>query len=681
MASKKIIICPKNTLEQLMTRWMTLIVLLMLTGFYTVNGQDPVKLDNPPATYEIDSVTIRARKESRNLMEKPYTEPNSILPSISKLRNTDIRKQGATNVVEAMNYIPGALIETRGRQVKQFFSVRGQKYPYPDYAIDGVWQKEFEELPYFFSTSDIEEIEIVRSSAALLTGLSGLAGLVNIKTREYSSPETNIEAEYGSYNSLHTHLSNGNKIGNFSYAVGLGYDKTDGPSGKHAKEEMADLFTQVKWQPSEKFSVKANLFYLDGKREMRIAEPPADKRYQDMIQNFDPVRAVISNVKMVYRPSEKLSSELQLFYTYRNPTFNDEVKMTSSNEKDSEYGLNFIQSVAITKLNTLRFGGIYNHWIAPNGKRFYTGKRCDTETFSGVLVDEQRIGRLTLDAGVRWTRTYINDYGAFNIEGDGANFRNVTPIQDQWQPPVPQVSLGASYHVNNMLSLYLNSTAGQIKPPEGSLTTDFTEPLNENRYKLDIGVVRSLSGTGKITATLFDVLQNDAIVLSGETYLDTITNIRRELYTNRDQNQYGLEFEVISPSIFRYFVPFLNFTLMKSSAMESGEMVTNKENPVLISSGGFYFSKKNIDLNFFGKYVSAFENDRFANPADGPQPLGDYFAADITGGYTTKGKIPVRIYFRVKNITDNNYSTVIGYPDYGRMIYAGVQIKFLKEKK
>jgi iron complex outermembrane receptor protein len=672
--------CHRNTKELLLTGWIILILLLMLVGFDTANGQDPGKQVNPPATYEIDSVTIRARKESRNLMEKPYTEPNSILPAISKLSYTYIRKQGATNVVEAMNYIPGALIETRGRQVKQFFSVRGQKYPYPDYAVDGVWQKEFEELPYFFSTSDIEEIEIVRSSAALLTGLSGMAGLVNIKTREYTSPETNIEAEYGSYNSLHAHLSNGNKIGNFSYAAGLGYDKTDGPSGKHAKEEMADLFTQVKWQPSEKLSLKANLFYLDGKRELRIAEPPADKRYQDMIQNFDPVRAVISNFKMIYRPSEKFSSELQLFYSYRNPTFNDEVKLTSSNEKDSEYGLNFIQSVAITKLNTLRFGGIYNHWVAPNGKRFYTGKRCDTETFSGVLVDEQRIGRFTLDAGIRWSRTYINDYGAFNIEGDGAIFRNVAPIQDQWEPPVIQLSLGSSYRLNNLYTVYLNSTAGQIKPLEGSLTTDLTEPEIETRYKFDLGIVRYLSGTGKITATFFDVLQNDAIVLSGETYLDTITNIRRELYTNRDQNQYGCEFEVISPAIFRYFVPFLNFTLMKSSAIESGEMVTNKENPVLISSGGFYFNMKNIDLNIFGKYVSEFENDRFANPADGPQPLGDYFAADITGGYTTTGKIPVRIYFRIKNLTDNIYSTVIGYPDYGRMIYAGVQIKFLKEK-
>jgi len=649
--------------------------LFLFIGIFQANAQTGGKNSNISKTFDIDSVVIRARQESKILMKKPYTEPNSLLPSVSRLTRAEISRQGATNLVEAMNFIPGGLTETRGRQVKQFFSVRGQKYPYPDYAIDGVWQKEFEELPYFFSTSDIEEIEIVRSSAALLTGLSGMAGLINIKTREYKSPETNIELEYGSFNSLHTHISNGNTIGKFSYSAGIGYDKTNGPAGKHAKEEMADIFTQVKWQPSEKLWVKANLFYLDGSREMRIAELPADKKYRDMIQNFDPVRAILTNIKTVFTPTEKLSSELQLFYSYRNPTFNDEVKLTSSNEKDSEYGLNFIQSVAITNLNTLRFGVLYNHWVAPNGKRFYTGKRCDTETFSGVLVDEHRIGRFTLDAGVRWTRTYLNDYGAFNIEGDGALFKNVTPITDEWEPATAQGSIGAAYKANNLLSFYLNAAAGQIKPRQGSLTSDLIVPVNESRYKLDFGVVRLLEGNGKITATAFSVIQDNAIVLSGDTYLDVITNIRRELYANRDQTQYGLEFEVITPEIIGMITPFINFTLMKSSLIESGIKVTNEENPVLISSGGLYFNRKNIDINILCKYVSEFENDRFANPLDGPQPLGDFFTADITGGYTTTWKMSFRFYFRIKNLTDKRYSTVIGYPDYGRMIYAGVNIK------
>ena len=108
------------------------------------NGQDRDKSAIIQNTIEIDSVVIRARRETRNLMKRPYTEPNSLFSSISKLSGAVIKKQGAVNLIEAMNYVPDGLIESRGRQVKQFFSVRGQKYPYPDYAIDGVWQKEFE---------------------------------------------------------------------------------------------------------------------------------------------------------------------------------------------------------------------------------------------------------------------------------------------------------------------------------------------------------------------------------------------------------------------------------------------------------------------------------------------------------------------------------------------------------
>jgi hypothetical protein len=97
--------------------------------------------------YQIDSVNITAPKEYRSLLKEPYTEPFSLLPVISTISVRQIQKQGAINLIDAMTYVPGGLTETRGRQVKQFFSVRGQKYPYPDYALNGIWQQEFEELP------------------------------------------------------------------------------------------------------------------------------------------------------------------------------------------------------------------------------------------------------------------------------------------------------------------------------------------------------------------------------------------------------------------------------------------------------------------------------------------------------------------------------------------------------
>ena len=106
-----------------------------------------------------------------------------------------------------------------------------------------------------------------------------------------------------------------------------------------------------------------------------------------------------------------------------------------------------------------------------------------------------------------------------------------------------------------------------------------------------------------------------------------------------------------------------------------GEMVFNRENPVVISSGGFYFEKNNLDINMFCKYVSAFENIRFAPKTAGPQPLGDFFTIDLNGGYSFRW---IRFYLRARNLTDSKYSTVVGYPDFGRMLYIGVNLRFTK---
>ena len=117
-------------------------------------------LDLRPVSILLDSVGITGKRPKRDLIAIPTLEPRGLEAAHSTVTIDEIRKQGAHTIIEALKYVPGGLIETRGRKVKQFFSVRGQKYPYPDYAINGIWQKEFLELPYFFSSSEIESIEI-----------------------------------------------------------------------------------------------------------------------------------------------------------------------------------------------------------------------------------------------------------------------------------------------------------------------------------------------------------------------------------------------------------------------------------------------------------------------------------------------------------------------------------------
>ncbi|MBN1348500.1 TonB-dependent receptor [candidate division KSB1 bacterium] len=628
-----------------------------------------------PTVLLLDSVSVTDSR-IRNVVAAPRTESPGLDLSISKVSQREIERQGAKTLVEAMKFVPGAFIETRGRKVKQFYSVRGQQYPYPEYAINGAWQREFHEMPYFFSSEEIERIEIIRSSAALLTGLSGMAGVINIVTREYERAETSQEIEYGSFGTVRAHLSHGAKIGNLAYATGIGFRHTDGPENKHAAENMADFYGSIKWQPLTKLKVKAHIFHLNGKRELALAEPPAQARFLTELAGYDPYRATLANVNAFYQATDKLSTEFLTYYAAREPIYFDEDPQTHElsrvSESDYEFGMNLIQSVALSEDNVLRFGGLYNRWIAPNGKRFYVGKSCDLSTYSAVIVDEHRFGAVSVDAGLRWIKTYIDEYGAFNIDGTAGFFRNVTPITDTWEPSMFQGSLGAAVALHSTLTLNANMAAGEIQPRRGTLDIDLKEPLNEKRIKGDFGLRFTRDDIGQISAVGFFTLQQDAIILTGQT-MKAVDGRVLELYANQDQRQLGIEFDYRSTRLFNAMEAFFNVTAISSKAKMDGEYVHDTELPEVIGSGGVFFKRGALDVTLLAKYIAAFESTRFAADANQPVSLGDFVEMDFSAGWSFGKTHSTRLYLELANLTDDAYSTVVGYPDFGRRITLGLR--------
>ncbi len=572
-----------------------------------------------PTVLQLQAIEVTAQKY-RNVVVSPKLESPALYTAISVVKKDQIQKQGAKTLTESMQYIPGGFVESRGRKVKQFFSVRGQTYPYPEYALNGAWQREFHELPYFYSSADIEKIEIVRSSAALLTGLNGLAGVIKVDTRQYETMETSYSAEYGTFGSYWARLSHGSKVGDVSYATGLGLQGTAGPEDKNAAERMANLYGRVDWQASEDLNLDFNFYYLDGKRELALAEPPANTRLQTQISRYDPYRATLFNLKAFYQSSPKASSELLIYYSDRNPKYVTETDAEPIvvSESDHEFGLNFTQALSLSKNNNLRFGGLYNHWVAPNGKRFYSGRRADLETISAVIVDEHRFGKFNLDAGVRWARSYINEYGAFNINGVAGGFAKVDPVVDAWEPGVFTGSLGGVYYFDSPYSIHLNFSAGEIKPREGSLSETYEKPLNETRYKFDLGFQTIIKNVGQFTLTGFFVKQNNAIVLSDTVHFDDGRIL--EYYKNRNQDQVGVEFEARSALWFNSLECFVNLLAVYSRYEEDGEFIKNATFPQFITSAGVYYGYRGFDFNLFGKIVSDYENTRFAGRVNGQPP-------------------------------------------------------------
>jgi hypothetical protein len=335
--------------------------------------------------------------------------------------------------------------------------------------------------------------------------------------------------------------------------------------------------------------------------------------------------------------------------------------------------MNAVQSYGLSTNNTIRAGIYYNRWVAPNGARFYVGRTCALETMSFALVDEHRMSALTLDAGLRLSRTYIRDYGGFNIDGTAKGFGKVEPITDEWEPVRLDASLGASYYLNPALSLHANAVAGTVKPREGTLDNDGNKPGDESRIKLDAGVRVTANRIGEAAVSLFLNEQKDAIVLSGLTR--TVDGRTMELYINRDQRQYGVEVDLKSREVYDIARAFLNITSMDPRAEADGDMKRDMEMPRFISSAGVYGNWNRWDANLFWKYMSGYESLRFAAVTD-PVPLGDFHTLNLTVGRSFGGALGTRVYAEIRNVTDEEFSTVVGYPDFGRRYTVGIRQVF-----
>jgi len=622
----------------------------------------------------------------QNLISKDTSivrEPLSVVTAISRINAVEIEKQGAVTLIDAMQYIPGAWTETRGRKVKQFFSVRGQKYPYPEYSIDGVWQSEFEETSYFMSTLNIESIEIVRSSAALVKGLSGLSGIIDVKTIKPKGKTTSAGLKYGSLNSFSANAQHGNKINNVSYNLAASYFGTNGPENRNGKERIGNMTGQFDWQINNKLQLSANTMFIYGTREIVTPVEPADPKLMNWREKYDPIQTLVSSVKLNYRGSDNSVTELQTNFAHRNPAYSiytiSKDSYNNYNEKDYEYSLNVLHSRSLSSNNTLRFGGLYSRWVAPEGKRFYFGKKADVSTWSAVVADEHKTGRFVFDAGLRLISDYIKEWGAFGIEGVGSKFAGVQPIQNETAPLVWQTIFGTSYLLSKSSSLHGHVAGGNVAARKGSLTVDGTTPENEMRLQYDAGFKKVTASGDEFTLSFFYVDRKNAISYSGETIDDDLGNLM-ELYENRDKRNFGVELDARKMLPVLHLSLFANFTFMKSEMRVDSEMEKDTETPEIIINAGIMYENNSFDINLFANYTGAYENDRFVNKTwvaeNGKFPLGDFLAINLTTGYTFGKSNNTRIYIEAKNLADIKYQTVAGYPDNGRMVFTGVKVKF-----
>lgn len=632
---------------------------------------------------QIDEVLVLGNKQQKALLSDPLRVQASLASSVSKVQKLDMERQGAPTLIDALKFTPGAWIESRGRKLERVFSVRGQRYPYPTFVVNGIWQKDFEHISYYMNSANIEEISVTRSSAALLNSLTALSGVVNIKTIQPTSREARVFMKYGSQNSYQSNVSYADAKENITYNFGVNGFGTTGVKDLNGKEHMWNAMAAFDWKISDKWSWAMNTMFMYGSRELYLAQKPASDKFINKVEKYDPYKAVMVASKLKYKANDKFSSELQLNYAGQQPLFYSTNRKTKETVKyheiSNEFTANWVNALALNKNNTLRFGALYNYWLAPKGKCFYYGKKEKVHTISAVVTDQHTWGRLMLDGGFRLSRQYFANWGGFSLEGAPGIFNKVASIENEWQAPEWQATAGATYALNDHSSLNFSFAGGVITPRKGGLNEAGEKPENETRLNFDLGYSLKTASAGDFSLTAFLVNRANGITYSTQT-LENEDGIIMELYKNVDMRNYGIEAVYNSPVFFRSLSFFTNATLMIGQRKEKDEWRKDEELPCFIANFGANFQRSNWDVNAYLNYVGPYENDRFMSKEDvkknGKAQLGDFLTMDLTVGYRLGRAKKTRLFVEAHNLFDNKYSTAAGYEDRGRIISGGFDIRF-----
>jgi len=628
-------------------------------------------LGEKPAVEQGDK-SIFTALPPRDLWQRPLTESPGLETATTIIGRQEIEWLNSYSIMDAMKYAPGAWTEARGRKEKQLFSLRGQRYPYPGYLVDGAWFRDFTEASFFMNAAFVERLELTRSSGDLLLSPGGQAGNINIVPHTYLQPETHYHAEYGRFNTTINQFGHGGAFARGSYGLGLGHHHSDGPGDKNGRENVMDAYGRLLFQATPRLQLSLIGYAMRGDREFQLADPPAMATLRQRRESYDPMTYYFLIGKARYEVDDRAATEAVMHYANRRNLHHQE-GAADRLEKDTECGLRLTQSLNLSENNNLRFSGMYNHWETPTGKRFYVGNRGDLDTFAATVADEHKFGRLTLNAGYRFSQTYIGEFGGFHVEGSTAGIAAVK-VRNEWEDPLHTLGLGGKFELGGPLSLHANFTWGQIASQPGMLTAALERPATETRWKYDLGVKAVWPQFGEVVLSGFFVAQKDAPLPKNASVL--VNGVPFVLYENSDAQNLGVELDIRTRRFDSGLQVFANGVLMTTRREVNGRWRDDPEVPDVLLGGGISYLLRRWEVVLLARHVGLYENDRFLPAGARPVDLGDYLEINAVLNYYLGKKRQHRIYLGADNLTNEKYSTVVGYPSQGLFLKGGLSLKF-----
>lgn len=593
-----------------------------------------------------------------------YSLPESFANSVQTFTREDIKNMPVRNAYEVLDMAAGVFLQTQGRKAPNMLSMRagsnlgiildGALIPSPSAP------KILASLPL----SAIEQIDVVRDSSALNLGpLSApigamtdnrTEGFVVITTRSALNKKNDITASTDDRQLAQVGISHAMTLGKGSgVRATLNHEQRNEFEGNNkGYDRNAGYFRGSHTAKSYWFDV--NLFRGSGRTDLQRSTPGTSMVNDKW--SYDP-----ADLSMIAIQGGKQWSAWQTTSIRASHTSSDAQLDKYSWVNPKAYGVeNTRENFTSLDVNhamrlgdhRLRVGFNWLEWKNPSGMLHWYGIPVAEHTRSFYIQDELKVGSWSFDAGARVDNRDLDQ----SWEQIG-NLKR--PFSDKALDPLYAASMGAAY-----LSQDKHRFSGRMlytqQAPIGVMTQNNQALPVESRLRYELGWSKSWMPALATKVTAYVDQLTDAAYVSGQVNDPLNPTQKLNVYSASSRDNKGLELMLDGRSQHWFYQ-------LAYSMVEPGKTpvaVVNVPTNLVKARLGWRDGAWSADLH--SRYMDKYQSANFA----GVGYSGDFVSTDVrvARDFKQDADLTHTLGLFVRNIADNRYTTVYGFPDEGRVI-------------
>jgi iron complex outermembrane receptor protein len=485
-----------------------------------------------------------------------------------------------------------------------------------------------------YMAANAQRVEVSRGAASVLYGSNAMGGAINIITRQplVDGNHFDFKAMGGSFGTYRASFADTYKKGRFTSSVTLGHDRTAGHRESSAYNSTNGML-KFGYQLSDawKAGTSVSLMKAYSENPGTVSAPMFDG-WSDIIRGM----AVLS----LSNKYENTSGNIDIYYNFGDHTINDGYNQGGKPREflfhgtDYTAGLSAYQVVPLFTGNTLTLGTdmIYyggNAYRDPVNEIYADHKKLNEEAF--YVFDQQTFGKFMFNAGIRFD--YHSAYGAEWIPQVGISYMpgaNTTI----------KASASKGFRMPNMRELYMYASANAELLPEEAWSYDLTF----GQHFLDGALNTELS--------LFYTEGSNIIEVVRENGKPQNRNVGA--FTNK-----GVEF-VMDWRASRTLAFNANYSFLKMDVIYTGA-------PVHKAYAGVDWTPGRFSANLGAMMI----RDLYLSTGDNAV-TSNYVDLKARAGYRVNDWL--QVFVRGLNLLNQEYETMLGYPEPGLTILGGLSI-------